>query len=71
MEAARQPDGGRWIPAAGALGAGAATLLRVWRLAHRDPLVLVALAALVVLATAGRAALLRHVRTESGEAGRT
>jgi len=58
---------GRWVSAAGALGAGAATVLLVWRFAHRDPVALAFLAGVVVLATAGRHVLLAHVRTESSD----
>ena len=61
----RHLDRGRWLSAAGTLGAAAATGLLVWRFAHRDPVALAYLAGVVVLATAGRHVILAHVRTES------
>ena len=62
----RNLDRGRLVSAAGALGAAAATLLLVWRFAHRDPVALAFLAGVVLLATVGRRVILRHTRTESG-----
>ena len=58
-------DRGRWVSAAGALGAAAATLLLVWRFAHREPVALAFLAGVVVLSTIGRHFILAHMRTES------
>ena len=63
----RHLDRGRWISAAGALGAAAATLLLVWRFAHRDPIALGFLAGVVLLATAGRHLLLARMRTKTSD----
>ena len=58
---------GRWIGVLGALGAGGAALVLVWRFAHREPIVLAVLGAVVLLATVGRRYILAHTKTESAD----
>ncbi len=53
----------RWVSGAGALGAAGAALALTVRLAQTNPVALGVLGALVLVATAGRPVLLRHVRT--------
>ena len=54
----------RWISLAGLLGSAAAALVLLWRMLTADPLVLVALTAMVLLATVGRPHLLRLARKD-------
>jgi amino acid transporter len=61
----RQRAGTRLVSGFGALAGGAATAALIVRMAETDPLSLLSLSALVVLAVGGRPLLLRHVRTES------
>ena len=65
----RARAGHRLVTGLGALAAGAASLALVLRLLRTDPLSLVALLVLVVVATVGRPILLRHVATEGAAAG--
>jgi amino acid transporter len=52
----------RWLPAVGAVGAGAAGLLLCRRLLTRDPVALGALVVVFLVATVGRPLLLRRLR---------
>jgi amino acid transporter len=49
----------RWISLTGLLGSAAATLVLIWQMATGDPLELLALAAMVLIATVGRPYLMR------------
>ena len=55
----------RWASLAGAVGAGAAGLVLIWRLSREEPVALATLAALVMIATLARPYILRRtvVRT--------
>jgi len=55
----------RWISLAGLLGSAAAAFVLIWQLVTTDPLVLVALAAMVLIATAVRPYILRLAQTQS------
>ncbi|HSM36233.1 MAG TPA: hypothetical protein VK837_07550 [Longimicrobiales bacterium] len=63
----RQRAGRRPITGLGASAATAATVALVVRLLRNDPLALALLVALVLLAVFARPAVLRRVRTESGD----
>lgn len=55
----------RWISLAGLLGSAAAAFVLIWQLVTTDPLVLVALAAMVLIATVVRPYILRLAQTQS------
>jgi len=60
-----QRTGSRWVTGSGALGAAAASVALILRLAETEPIALVFLGLLVLIAVFGRPVLLRYVRTES------
>lgn len=62
---ARVLDRSRWVAVAALVGASLAALALTWRLATTNPLALAAVVGMTLLATAGRHALLQHVRTSS------
>ncbi|MGD8331599.1 MAG: APC family permease, partial [Acidobacteriota bacterium] len=57
--------GMRWMTGAGALGAAAATVALMYRLAHTDPWSLAYLAGVVLVVSIARPLILRHVAVES------
>jgi amino acid transporter len=59
-----QRVGARLVTGFGALAGATACLTLLWNLIRSDPWALVALGAVVLLATVGRPVILRHVRTE-------
>ncbi len=61
----RQRTGSRWVTGLGALGAAAASVALILRLAETEPIALAFLGLLVLTAVFGRPVLLRYVRTES------
>jgi amino acid transporter len=63
--ALHQAAGNRLVTGLGAVGASAAAIALVFRLVRTDPVALVVLGALVVVAVVGRPLLLRYVRTAS------
>lgn len=65
----RQRAGLRFVTAAGALAAGAAAIALIIRLIRTDPLAIVLLALLVLVAWFGRPMLLRRVKTKSNQSG--
>jgi len=65
----RQRAGARTLTGIGALAGACATAALVVRMARVNPLALGFLCALVLVATVGRAVLLKHVRVEGGPGG--
>jgi amino acid transporter len=55
----------RWICLVGLLGSAAAAVVLVWQMVTTDPLILVALAAMVLFATVGRSLILRLAQKDS------
>lgn len=61
--AATHSEGGRWLPALGAVAAGAAGVVVAWRLATQQPASLIALSLIALAAVVVRPVVLRRARS--------